>query len=113
MRRIYLAAFVSVACIVVFLPALAQAQSQQVNPETQVAQPNVSVPVRDMSESAPGRNGEPHEKPLRLIHPNEVKPNQQDPALQTSTGPLVGTTNGLNFAGLGVGGGYTPNAAPP
>src|SRR5712692_9711688 len=37
-----------------------------------------------------------------------------DPVLQSTAGPLVATTAGLNFAGVGDGDyGFTPNAAPP
>src|SRR6266446_8619489 len=37
-----------------------------------------------------------------------------DPVLQSTAGPLVATTAGLNFAGVGNGDyGFAPNAAPP
>src|SRR5216683_7606065 len=37
-----------------------------------------------------------------------------DPVLQSTAGPLVATTAGLNFAGVGDGDyGFVPNAAPP
>src|SRR5713101_2921175 len=37
-----------------------------------------------------------------------------DPVLQSTAGPLVATTTGLNFAGVGDGDyGFVPNAAPP
>jgi hypothetical protein len=41
-------------------------------------------------------------------------PVQGDPALQTSGGPLIAATPGLNFAGVGNGDyGFAPDAAPP
>ena len=102
-------------CLMLWSGLLALAQGNQPRVEVQTGQQAVSEPVRGMSSLAPGRNGEPHEKPLRLIHPNEVKPNQPDPVVQAAPGPLVSTTGGLSFDGLGVGGpgGYVPNAAPP
>ncbi len=56
--------------------------------------------------------GPKHEKPLfRLNRPGSGQP---DPVVQTSAGPLVGTTIGLNFAGVGSGDySFVPNAAPP
>jgi hypothetical protein len=40
--------------------------------------------------------------------------NQNDGALQTAAGPLAGTTNGLNFAGIGQGDyGFSDQYAPP
>src|SRR5690349_16164059 len=37
-----------------------------------------------------------------------------DPVLQSTAGPLVATTGGLNFPGVGNGDyGFAPNAAPP
>ena len=41
-------------------------------------------------------------------------PDHEDPVVQTTAGPLVATTGGLNFAGVGAGDyGFSPNAAPP
>ena len=54
------------------------------------------------------------EKP---VHPLPLGPAgqiQPDAVLQTSVGPTVATTLGLNFAGVGDGDyGFVPNAAPP
>jgi len=47
--------------------------------------------------------GEPKvEIPLRLIHPNEVKPSENDPVIQQSTGTGIATTPGKGFDGVGV-----------
>src|SRR5260370_17607076 len=56
-----------------------------------------------------------HVIPLRRPTPPETKSPQPDPVLQTSVGPLVSTTAGLNILGVGVG--ITPTysdcCAPP
>src|SRR5260370_42003782 len=52
-------------------------------------------------------------KPVGPI-PHEPNVSVEDPVVQTTVGPLVGTTAGLNFAGVGDGDyGFVPNAAPP
>jgi hypothetical protein len=62
--------------------------------------------------SRPPLAGPKHETPLFRLH-GPVS-NQPDPVLQTSAGPLVATTGGLNIAGVGNGDyGFAPNAAPP
>ena len=54
------------------------------------------------------------EKPLRLIPRNLLATNGPDTAVQSTGGPLVNTTSGLNFPGVGNGDyGFAPNAAPP
>jgi hypothetical protein len=54
------------------------------------------------------------EKPLRLIPQNLLATNGPDTAVQSTGGPLVNTTFGLNFPGVGNGDyGFAPNAAPP
>jgi len=46
--------------------------------------------------------------------PHGAAAHQQDPVLQGNVNPLVATTSGLNFAGVGNGDyGFVPNAAPP
>src|SRR5215469_9428573 len=72
---------------------------------------DVSPPVREMH--VPPRSDVPRERPLRLFR-GHAEPNQVDPVVQTSAGPLVNTTAGLSFAGIGNGDyGFVPNAAPP
>jgi Domain of unknown function (DUF5979)/Fibronectin type III domain len=66
---------------------------------------DVSAPVRDLVgvAPAPSTDKEKKEKPLRVLPNKGNALNQADGALQTTSGPLVGTTNGLNFAGVGAG----------
>lgn len=57
-------------------------------------------------------------KQIPLRHPLPLKaavaPTAPDPVLQSSTGPLVSTTSGSNFLGVGVGqGNYSDCCAPP
>jgi hypothetical protein len=62
----------------------------------------VSPPLREIP-AISEHVGEPKvEIPLRLIHPNEVKPSQDDPVLQHSIGTGIATTPGLGFDGVGV-----------
>src|SRR5260370_12626779 len=50
----------------------------------------------------------------RHLLPTVSSQTQQDPAVPGNVGPLVGTTSGLNFAGVGDGDyGFVLNAAPP
>jgi len=99
-----------------FLTSTAEAQNGEGvlrNPKVQQAiKHDVSPPLRDMA-TAP-RSDTPRERPLRLIPQGSSDGNQPDPVVQSSGGPLVGTTTGLNFAGVGDGDyGFNPNAAPP
>jgi hypothetical protein len=79
-----------------------------------VSKHGVSLPLRDI---APISNElEPqHEIPLRMSEePLPAAPNIADPVLQAWPGPLVGTRDGLNFAGLGEDAyGFRVSAAPP
>jgi hypothetical protein len=90
--------------------------------QAQVGQPEVSfdvrhdisAPLRDMSPN-PTAITRHHVIPLGRPTPPETKSPQPDPVLQTSVGPLVSTTAGLNILGVGVG--ITPTysdcCAPP
>ena len=85
------------------VPASAQEVSPAVHHDT-------SPPLRAMSR--PPLAGPKHEKPLFRL--NGHVSGQSDPVVQTSAGPLVATTAGLNIAGVGDGDyGFFPNAAPP
>jgi hypothetical protein len=95
-----------------FLPTRSWSQNQpEIFTETKH---DVSPALRDTPQIAP--SSEPkHERPLRFTHvPPEFAP-QADPALQSSESrPLVGTTAGLNFQGVGVGlGNFSDCCAPP
>jgi hypothetical protein len=74
---------------------------------------DVSPPLRDIV--APDREPGQRERPLRLLPTGPAgSPFAPDPAVQTTPGPLVATTAGLSFAGVGNGDyGFAPNAAPP
>ena len=52
------------------------------------------------------------DKPLHLLV-HQAPGNAPDGALQSQPGPAISVGNVTSFDGLGVGGGYTPNAAPP
>ena len=117
MRQRNLVSITIAFCLVAFLPSLARAQNprgQTGPPQVEVShaiQHDVSPPLRDMPN--PPRSDVPREKPLKSV-PHGAAANQQDPVVQTSDGPLVGTTGGLNIAGVGDGDyGFVPNAAPP
>ncbi len=77
---------------------------------------DVSAPVRDLTGVAPTADTakEKKEKPLRVLPNMGNALNQNDGAAQTIVGPLVGTTSGLNFAGVGQGDyGFSDQYAPP
>lgn len=71
-------------------------------------------PLRDIAPLPENEEGGHHEKPLRLIVHNPTGP-VQDPVVQGATVNTAAASVGnvVSFDGLGVGGGYTPNAAPP
>jgi hypothetical protein len=111
-----------VLCAIALVPIVAYAQAGQQTqqtqpggPEVDVAQGAVTIPVKDMPIVGPEHDLKPkHEVPLRTTHPGAPQTPAPDPVLQTSTGPLVSTTAGINIAGVGNGDyGFTPNAAPP
>ena len=82
----------------------------------------IAAPPRDGGH--PPRLGERRRHPVKLLHPPRPFPKvfadlaaQADgPAApgDASVTPLVATTAGLNFDGIGIGlGGFSPNSAPP
>ncbi len=77
---------------------------------------DVSGPVSSLTGDAPTASSakEKKQKPLKVM-PNQGNAlKQPDGALQTSPGPLVATTGGLNIAGVGSGDyGFAVNSAPP
>ncbi len=77
---------------------------------------DVSAPLSDLTGVAPAASTdkEKKEKPLRVLPNMGNALNQTDGAEQTTAGPLVGTTSGLNFAGVGQGDyGFSDQYAPP
>ena len=101
-----------------FLLALASGRAQ---PQQQVSAPevqqaikhDVSPPLRDIARPPQPRLVREAEPVRRL--PVQLSPVQQeDSVVQAMVGPLVGTTPGLSFAGVGNGDyGFAPDAAPP
>src|SRR5438552_419462 len=75
---------------------------------------DVSPPLRSIKPIPPRfADNEEHEvKRLPHHHPFRPLGRQRDLALQSVAGPLVGTTAGVNFDGLGLPG-YTVTGAPP
>jgi len=74
-----------------------------------------SEPVRNLEGASPVETDEDEkkEKPLRLIPPGGPEAGD-DVAVQTVVGPLVGTSPGLGFAGVGNGDyGFIDQYAPP
>ena len=77
---------------------------------------DVSGPLSSLTGVAPAAptDKEKKEKPLRVLPNMGNALNQNDGALQSGAGPLAGTTNGLNFAGVGQGDyGFSDQYAPP
>jgi uncharacterized membrane protein len=69
----------------------------------------VTAPLRSL---VPLQEQEGHrDKPIRLLVRGAAP--KPDPALQTAPAAAVTVGPVVSFDGLGVGGGYTPNAAPP
>ncbi len=65
---------------------------------------DVSAPVRDLVGAAPTDSGDKEkekDRPLRVLPNMGNALDQVDGALQINAGPLAGTTNGLNFEGIG------------
>ncbi len=72
---------------------------------------DVSPPLREIEQRMEQKGF--RIKPVGPI-PHEPNVSVEDPVVQTTVGPLVGTTAGLNFPGVGNGDyGFAPNAAPP
>ena len=77
---------------------------------------SVSPPLRTIP-PLPRQAGPKREIPLRGIFPDAITPAQTDGAVQSSAGPFVSTSSGLNLLGVGAGfvgpqGNFTVEAAP-
>ena len=82
---------------------------------SQAVYADVSAPVRDLTglAPAPADSKEKKEKPIRPLPPRNIGLGD-DGAVQGSTGPLVATTGGLSFPGVGQGDyGFIERYAPP
>ncbi|MBA3945590.1 MAG: hypothetical protein H0X37_13615 [Herpetosiphonaceae bacterium] len=74
---------------------------------------DVSPPLRSMHAVSTASVGQPSVRPL-LIPPRSTAKEQSDSVAQTSAGPSVGATIGLNFPGVGQGDyGFRDQYAPP
>lgn len=115
-RKTAFAALVLVLSMVLIMPAAVSGQGpsvSQVEVNAAVRQ-DVSPPLRDNKSGPTEAIGPKHEKPLRVVPNYGNALNQPDGALQSTAGPLVGTTSILNFAGVGQGDyGFTDQYAPP
>jgi hypothetical protein len=92
----------------------AQSQEPRSGPEVIPAErQDVSPALRNIPIIPPAK-GVRRVIPLRPTHSVEAPAIQQDPVLQQTVGPLVGTTAGLSFAGVGEGDyGFSDCCAPP
>src|SRR5438477_8407627 len=119
MNRLTRLTISSVLIGVASLLVLASGQGQQ-QPQQQAGPPeirqsikhDVSPPLRDIAQP-PEPRAVREAEPVRRL-PVQLSPvQQQDSVVQQMVGPLVGTTPGLSFAGLGNGDyGFAPDAAP-
>jgi hypothetical protein len=99
-------------CCLLILSSSASAQGSASQVEVMPAtHSDVSPPLRDLVQQNERRGF--RIKPVGPIpHTPNISP--EDPVQQTTVGPLVAVTAGLNFAGVGNGDyGFVPNAAPP
>jgi hypothetical protein len=102
-------------CAVGFLPTLAPAQSTTAESHrAEVIRPDredVSTPLRDTAPKHHVSTNPEHE--LKRLPAQAA--GGQDTLAANGTSPSAATTvaGNLNFDGVGVGGGYTPDAAPP
>ena len=99
-------------CCLLILSTSASAQESASQVEvTPATHSDISPPLRELEQHIERKGF--RIKPVGPI-PHGPNASTEDPVLQTTVGPLVGVTAGLNFAGVGNGDyGFTPNAAPP
>ncbi len=104
-----------VVCVTLLASLPALSQEVQVYPDVfREIKHDLSPPLRSLRQN-PHEAGPPREMHSHKTGPTQITPSQPDPVLQTSAGPLVSTTAGLNFDGVGVGitPTYTDCCAPP
>jgi len=90
-----------------------QVQDLSSAPEVFVLQADLSSPLREIPPGLPSADTH-REKPLFPFREQGPTQNVPDLVLQSSPGPLIATSSGLNIPGVGNGDyGFAPNAAPP
>jgi hypothetical protein len=100
----------SLVCLTLFATVPATAQSEQTGPEViEEDYHDTSIPVRDMAPIAPLGSSRHVVKPLgRRPGPPIVSPEPDAVTQDLRQGPLVGTTNKLNFDGVADVDGFAP-----
>lgn len=93
------------------LSPLAFAQNPRVT-VTRAVRHAISRPLRDITPVTPFSSRTEKERPPKPI-PVPPQVQQRDPVLQTTPGSSLTVATAASFEGLGVSGGYTPDAAPP
>src|SRR5438270_1051341 len=100
--------FLVAALLTYAFPLIAQENHR---PEFSHADHAHTLPLKNLP---PLHEQEGHrDKPLHILLQQGASSARADGALQTTPGANVSVGNIFSFDGLGVGGGYTPNAAPP
>jgi hypothetical protein len=94
------------------LAPLAFAQGPQVTVSRAVRHA-ISRPLRDIKPIPPFSTRENRERPPKPIPLPLQSANVHDPVLQSTRGGSPSLATATTITGLGVGGSYTPNAAPP
>jgi hypothetical protein len=103
----------AILCLFVLCLAAAPALAQTTIEISGAVQHGVSQAIRDLPIHRGG--GPTHEKfePKKFVPDAAVNGNASDPVRQSVTINAAATTSINNWDGVGVGGGYTPDAAPP
>lgn len=115
MKKLFALLTMLALCALAILPAMVHGQnSAAYENRAQVVRPDredKSPPLREIKPNKHISTNKDHEvKPL----PAQSQANAPDPLASTSTTTSAATpTTSPGFDGLGVGGGYTPDAAPP
>jgi hypothetical protein len=87
-------------CLTLLLRSAALSQVVQTHPDVfQALKHDVSPPLRDIK-PAPPVPGPPHVMQRLWARPPKFAPAQRDPVLQTSQGPRISVTPGVNFDGI-------------
>jgi len=114
MKNVYM--LLGVILCAALLPVIGSAQNRLGNGKVTVLYPikhDISRPLREII-PVPILPEPENEHPVKPVpHPLRNKATMRDLALQSSTQALLPVTNSLNFAGVGITGGYFVSSAPP